>query len=128
MPLNQLPFAVPSAPRDVLVSQVLSRSLYVHWKPPLIEEQNGVIIAYITIALRIGENPTTQSGIKEIITPAFSRSTMVTNLSPYTQYLIYVRASTVTGIGAPSQTILVRTKQDCKLQLISHPGVVLTLQ
>ncbi|XP_062501048.1 protein sidekick-2-like [Corticium candelabrum] len=104
--------APPDAPQQVHISNVLARSLYVHWKPPPIQGQNSIITAYVITTASFQKNDGNVIKTTKLITPAFTRRIHVTGLTPYTRYLVYVRASSVAGMSKFSRGIDFKTKQD----------------
>ena len=101
-------FLEPSAPPQVFTATPLSsRSVYLLWDPPLLEEQNGAIIGYIinVTALETGEMFQFYSDSNDLT---------LDSLRPYTTYICVIAAQTAIGIGPFSIAYEVTTPEDSK--------------
>jgi len=88
---------------------VLSRRLILTWDSPAAEERNGIITGYnISIA--------SLSSPFEDALHFFTMSPTITvdSLSPYTEYICIVAASTIVGLGPYTVEFHVQTQQDGK--------------
>ena len=100
-----LSYAAPSAPVGVIATNLSSTSLSVVWGPP--EIPRGIITLYtISYYLTSVEEGSSCS----LNTTDTSR--VLNGLIKYTEYSVYVQASTVAGIGDQSETVTVSTDED----------------
>lgn len=101
----------PSAPpQEVRCFSSSSTSILVSWKPPPVEQQNGIITKYtIQYAATEGEGTTLQE-VTEIL-PEKSRY-LLENLEKWTEYRVTVTAHTDVGAGPESLPQLIRTEED----------------
>ena len=97
--------SAPSAPLNVMAYNTSSTSIMVTWQPPL--SPNGIIRSYQVSYLANGGTSlvTNDTGVVT--------STLLTGLSIYTTYTIFVKARTIT-LGNNSTTIIVSTDEYCK--------------
>ena len=111
-----VPLPVPaSSPRNVTVSSGTSTSLFVRWEPPSLEDQNGVIVAYILTytnnsAQPLGDRPS-------MMALGTNRTFRIVGLDIFTEYNVTVAAATAIGRG-PYSTTTTRTLNDsmCRLK------------
>ena len=92
---NILSTAPSAAPQNVTAMALNSTSISVSWSSPPLADQNGMIVGY-------NISYTTDVQI-EVIT--FNRSIVISDLQPFTNYNISVRAFTVAA-GPPGSTIV----------------------
>ena len=97
----------PTSPLEVVATNTSSTSIMVDWSPPAIPR--GIITSYFITyyVTSAGEN---SSRTEVIVTDATNGT--VDGLMKFTQYSLYVQASTVAGIGDRSETVTVFTDED----------------
>lgn len=88
-----------------------STAIFFSWRPPLLENQNGIIRQYM-IVLDTGRIETT---IRTLVSGT-SFTTTVTNLHPYTSYLCTIAAETI-ELGQEGEALEVITNETGKIQL-----------
>lgn len=97
-------------PQNVQAWTLSSTSIQVTWGPPLLEEQNGVILRYDV-------DYKTQSGQPNKLATADNQTTIqVKNLTSFTRYWFAVRAVNVIGVGPESEEVSNTTSEDSKLK------------
>ena len=79
------------------------------WKPPPLDQQNGLIQSYTVVVFEVDTNTTQQIHQDYVQT-----SIVLTGLHPYYTYVVSVAAYTV-GLG-PATAITTTTEQDGKLK------------
>ena len=97
-----------------------SQSITLSWEPPLLEEQNGIIINYLVIIIETEiihlDNGTviSQMGMNFSRTYNVSegRTQLIDMLHPSFNYTVRIAAATVVGIGPFSDPITVMTLED----------------
>ena len=102
--------AAPSgSPLNFSVEATAPRTLYFSWEPPLLEQQNGVIIGYVVniISDDIGM-------MFQIYSDSNATNISATLFTPYTVYRCAVAATTVPGTGPYSDEVLILTPEDGK--------------
>lgn len=75
-----------------------------HWEPPPIDQQNGVIIGYTVNVTEIGGQLLSFDTTDEILS--------INGLSPHTLYEIVISARTSSGAGPFSPIISVQTHEE----------------
>lgn len=88
--------------QDIKVAEYSSRKIMLSWKPPDPEHQNGVITTYhllIDFPNMMELNST-------------NTSAEITNLKPYTTYMVKIAAATIAGIGPYSAALSFQTLED----------------
>ena len=103
---KNLSYAAPSAPVGVIATNLSSTSLSVVWGPP--EIPRGIITLY-TISYYLLTSVEEGSSYSLNTTDT---SGVLNSLMKYTEYSVYVQASTVAGIGDQSETVTVSTDED----------------
>ena len=96
----------PFPPLSVMAYNTSSTSIMVTWQPP--QSTNGIIRGYQVNYTSSGGTWTTS-----VVDTGVINSIVLTNLSIYTTYTIFVRARTVT-LGNSSTSIFVSTNEDGK--------------
>ena len=99
-------YAAPSSPPlNFVATPTDSRSIALHWDPPLPEDRNGPITSYLVnvTVIETGE--------------MFEINTTLTTfrlffLTPFTTYEFVIAASTEVGLGPFSETVSVLTPED----------------
>ena len=94
-----------SAPQNLEAITLGSREVRIVWDPPPHEDWNGIIKFY-TIQITVLD-----SGVELFFNSTLNNFT-VSSLSPYTEYLCTVAASTSVGIGAFAEMIVVQTAEE----------------
>ncbi|XP_076801540.1 phosphatidylinositol phosphatase PTPRQ-like isoform X2 [Clavelina lepadiformis] len=93
---------VPGPPQDIEVREVNATSAVFSWKEP--SEPNGVITKY---TIYYG----TPGNVKSIVLLTPRTSHAVTDLIPFTDYRVFVHASTLKGMGPASDKVMFETKE-----------------
>ena len=94
---------VPSVPRRFTLLSNSSSTLVATWQEP--EASNGILLGYNIYCLTYG-------GLNLSFTAITSElSALIDNLMPFTNYTCEVRASTLVGESAPSNTDMARTDE-----------------
>ena len=103
--------AVPSGPPlNFSTEATTPRTLYFSWEPPLLEQQNGVIIGY---TLNIVSD---DSGMMFQLYPdQHAMNLSATIFKPYTVYRCAVAAITTPGTGPYSDYVVTLTPEDSML-------------
>ena len=108
-------FIVPSSPLNLSYMNITSTSIKVSWLQP--SSFNGPNEGYVVMYTRLETNMTN-------ITDRISDTSVnITGLEIYEEYDIVVLAFTDKGSGTPSETLRIRTDEDCKnynLTIICH--------
>ena len=104
-------FIGPNAPPvNVRGNNTSSTSIWVYWDTVPVADQNGIILSYtVTYTALTGDIPRTA------VVSAPTTHVTLRGLDEYTNYSIFVFASTVKGGGSASDPIIVTTDQDSKL-------------
>ncbi|XP_064607458.1 tyrosine-protein phosphatase Lar-like isoform X3 [Liolophura sinensis] len=110
--VRTLPFVPGAPPQAVSGSPIDSRSIQVTWKPPPAEKQNGAITDYKIFYLENGEGANENADARIVRVGPEERSYVLSQLSKWTEYKIWLLASTNVGDGPKSPPILVRTDED----------------
>ena len=97
--------SAPSAPLNVMAYNTSSTSIMVTWQPPV--SPFGIIRSY-QVSYLANRGTTIATSDTDVVT-----STLLTGLSIYTTYTIFVRARTVT-LGNNSTAVTVSTDEYCK--------------
>ena len=105
-----LPWLDPApsgSPLNFSTEATTPRTLYFSWEPPLLEQQNGVILGYIVKIV---------SDYKKMMFQLYSNqhetSLSATIFEPYTMYRCAVAAFTTPGTGPYSDEETVLTPED----------------
>ena len=97
---------VPSGPPQSTDTQALSStSLLLSWSDPLPDQQNGPIVGYLVMLVRVGTGDTTQFSVT-------ATTLEVGSLVPYTTYEWRVAAETTAGTGPFSSPLTEQTLPD----------------
>lgn len=112
---------VPSGPPLDIVAEVnSSREILLQWNPPLLEEQNGIVIGYkVTIAPIIGGERFNYETTDQFLS--------VVGLAPYTTYEIVIAAMTSIGTGPFSEIVTVQTSEEGSCSLPESANTALYL-
>ena len=104
-------FIGPNAPPvNVRGNNTSSTSIWVYWDTVPVADQNGIILSYtVTYTALTGGIPRTA------VVSAPTTHVTLRGLDEYTNYSIFVFASTVKGDGNASDLIIVTTDEDSKL-------------
>ena len=114
-------FTVPSMePQNVSIFVILSRSFMLSWNPPLIGEQNGILIRYHVIIIETQIHYTDDgaefTGMQRYLNRTYNvsegRTQLIDVLHPDYNYNVRIAAATELGIGPFSDLITVRTQMD----------------
>ena len=121
--LNECSFlcTVPSSPVNVTIASKTSTSLLVEWVSPVIP--NGVLTSYeVTYTGVTSVNPVPESFVQplSIAVSAPNTSLVLSDLVPYSNYTISVRAFTNAGPGEYSEVIEDRTVEDGERLVCCH--------
>ncbi|KAL3886948.1 hypothetical protein ACJMK2_026904 [Sinanodonta woodiana] len=106
-------------PQDIRVTAMGSQSLDVKWKPPQLEERNGVILGYY-VGYRKIQDATHFQFITKLVAGEEETEReiglMIQNLEKFTKYAINVKAYNQQGVGPPTDVIEVFTLEDVPSQ------------
>ena len=99
---------VPSGPPlNFSIEATTSRTLYFTWEPPLLEQQNGVILGY-TVNIVSNDNSTRF----QLYSDDHATNLSATIFKPYTVYRCVVAAFTTPGTGPYSDEAVILTPED----------------
>ena len=107
-------------PQNVRIFEISSESFMLSWDPPMIGEQNGILIRYHVIIIETQINYTQDgaeiTGMQTYLNMTFNvsegRSQLINMLHPDYNYTVRIAAATRPGIGPFSDAITVRTNMD----------------
>ena len=106
-------YAVPTASPDSIQSMIVnSTAVIITWLPPVFDDQNGIITAYI-INVSLEDNDTLPL---EYTTS--SLSVMLVELHPFSTYVVFVAAETGVGRGPFSRGLTISTPEDGRHMMI----------
>ena len=106
-------YAVPTASPDSIQSMIVnSTAVIITWLPPVLDDQNGIITAYI-INLSLEDNDTVP-----LQYTTSSLSVMLVELYPFSTYVVFVAAETGVGRGPFSSGLRISTPEDGKQMMI----------
>ena len=105
----------PSPPLSAMAYNTSSTSIMVTWQPP--QSPNGIIRGYQVNYTSSGGTWTTA-----VVDTNVTNSTLLTGLSIYTTYTIFVKARTVT-LGNSSAIVIVSTNEDGKFLFAFRVGL-----
>ncbi|XP_032992856.1 receptor-type tyrosine-protein phosphatase S isoform X9 [Lacerta agilis] len=125
-----IPEDVPKGyPQILEASNVTSKSVQFHWMPPVLAEQNGVIVKY-TVAYR--EAASSGSPQEKELPPSPENSYTLNGLKPNTAYDVKIRAHTSKGPGPYSPSVQYRTflldqvfPKNFKVRMVTKTSVLL---
>lgn len=96
----------PSGPPQNVISETnSSRSVYLHWDPPPVEQHNGNITGYVVNITAINREQTLQLHTTQLFLD-------VVGLLPHTTYECIVAAMTSVGTGPFSAISTIETYED----------------
>ena len=104
-------------PQNIRIFEISSQSFGVSWDPPMIGEQNGILIQYHVIIIETQihyfDNGTVITGIQRYLNRTYNvsegRTQLIDMLHPDYNYTVRIAAATATGIGPFSDAITVRS-------------------
>ncbi|GFT96188.1 down syndrome cell adhesion molecule-like protein Dscam2 [Nephila pilipes] len=102
---------IPGQPKDLIISQIWSRSLQLTWEPPY--HGNRPITAYIIHYWKTegkSEPPPEKPNILRIA--SLQTVAVVPKLLPNSFYSLYVMAENEVGMGPPSETVTATTREE----------------
>jgi len=102
-------------PQDFSIEVLSSRSAVLSWIPPLIEEQNGIIISYTVRVVAV------ESGADFQVLSA-STGVRIDTLEPNTMYDFSVAAMTSVGRGPFTSIVNITTPQEGNIYAASFHG------
>ena len=114
-------YIVPSMePQNVSIFTILSRSFMLSWNPPLIGEQNGILIRYHVIVIetqiRYTDDGAEITGNQRYLNRTYNASKgctqLIDMLHPDYNYTVRIAAATEPGIGPFSNAVTVRMEMD----------------
>ena len=114
-------YVVPSMePQNVSIFAILSQSFMMSWDPPLIGEQNGILLRYHVIVIETQIHYTDDgveiTGMQRYLNRTYNvlegRTQLIDSLHPDYNYTVRIAAATEPGIGPFSDAITVRTDMD----------------
>ncbi|XP_076316629.1 putative receptor-type tyrosine-protein phosphatase mosPTP-1 isoform X2 [Tachypleus tridentatus] len=95
---------VPSPPRNFSLSWISNNTVRLHWEEP--NHPNGIILGYYVYYLQPARNLTE---IEKVLNPLPVMDYLLTNLQPYTEYIIWLKSFTWKFEGQPSQKLKLHT-------------------
>ena len=99
---------VPSGPPlNFFIEATTSRTLYFSWEPPLLEQQNGVIVGYTVNIV-----PDDNSMMFQLYSDEHATNLSAKIFKPYTVYRCAVAAFTTPGTGPYSDEVVILTPED----------------
>ena len=110
--LLKLPLLIsePSGPpKDLQVTDFTPYRMNFTWSPPDMSDMNGVLTKY-SVCIKSQHSNFSLPGLHRFIVPSTQTSYMLSDLKPYVNYSLEVRAATVAGFG-PQAKIFQRTAQ-----------------
>ena len=110
-------------PQGVSIFAILSRSFMLSWNPPLIGDQNGILIRYHVIIIETQilytDDGVEFTGMQGYMNMTYDvsegRVQLIDMLHPDYNYTVRIAAATEPGIGPFSDAITVRTDMDGEL-------------
>ena len=99
--------APSGVPQNIIATPESAYSAILFLSPPPVEDQNGIIIAYV---INVTENDTGDTFQLTATTTIFT----INNLKPYHNYTCVIAAETSVGLGPFSGSISFRTHEDGK--------------
>ena len=107
-------------PQNVTVSKITFESFVLSWDPPLVLQQNGILIHYqviiIETQIHYTDNGTEITGMQTYLNRTYDvsegRTQVIDGLHPDYNYTVRIAAATGVGIGPFSDAITVRTDMD----------------
>ena len=110
------------APLNVSIFNISSRSFILSWNPPLIGEQNGILIHYnvsiMETQIHYTDNGTEIRGMERYLNRTYNvsagRRQTIDMLHPDYNYTVRIAAVTGPGVGPFSDAITIRTQMDGK--------------
>lgn len=119
--------AYPTVPSGPVVNPVAlvpsSTSIILEWEPPILNEQNGIIIDYVVNISVVGNGEVNYSQFSTT-----SLSLLVQGLRSFTAYSCRIAARTIVGIGPYSPAITALTLQDGELSIFFFTFQIVLLQ
>ena len=106
-------YIVPAAAPLFNITSTTNSSIAIAWQPLPSCQENGVITNY-TIAYRAEADMGLD--ITELVVPATSRTAVISQLTPYMNYVIKMAASTSVGRGGFGPEVTVQTNEDGKTE------------
>ncbi|XP_044590201.1 tyrosine-protein phosphatase Lar isoform X7 [Cotesia glomerata] len=127
---------VPGNPQDVTATALNSTTIRVEWKPPRVNDQNGVIRGYHVHIQEVAEEgkDLLNEPIRQDVHEEGVHAINVTNLQPDTKYYVQVAALTRKGDGDRSLPVHVRTpggvpnRPQVNVKVINQDPIVLELE
>ena len=108
---------VPSGPPLNFSTEATSpRTLYFSWEPPLLEQQNGVILGYV-VNIVLDDN----SMMFQLYSDQHEENLSATLFKPYTVYRCAVAAFTTPGTGPYSDEETILTPEDSLVSINTLP-------
>jgi len=110
--------APSAAPRQVQGRALNSTSILITWLRPPAARQNGLIVRYRLLYVAADHDGDTDRSrdvtkdVSSVIVPGSEQSHVLNGLDKWTQYKIWVAASTRAGEGPLSDVIVVQTDED----------------
>ena len=129
-------YVVPSAePQNVNIFVLSSQSFMLSWDPPVIGDQNGILIRYHVIIIETQihymDDGTEITGMETYLNRTYNVSEgytqMIDDLHPDYNYTVMIAAATEVGIGPFSDPVTNRTYMDGEYVFISQLFIILTL-
>ena len=99
-------------PRNLVASTNSSSAVHLTWQPPILEQQNGIIIQYVVNVTPLGTT-------EQFQLVSASNQLTVHSLHPHWTYIFTVSAETSVGAGPPSLAAMATTLEDGNAVIIT---------
>ena len=101
-------------PRNLVATTNSSSAVHLTWQPPILEQQNGIIIRYVV-------NVTILETTEQFQLVSILNQLTVHSLHPHWTYIFIVSGETSVGVGPPSIAVTATTLEDGNAVIITIP-------
>ena len=101
-------------PRNLAAITNSSSAVHLTWQPPILEQQNGIIIRYVV-------NVTTLESAEQFQLVSVLNQLTVHSLHPHWTYIFIISGETSVGAGPPSLAVTATTLEDGNAVIITIP-------
>ena len=109
---NVFHFLVPtSGPNITDINAISSTSISISWGNVSEDDANGIITLYF-VCYQVESSQDDICSVKQRVDGVNYRSTVLSNLKPFTTYAVAVQAATSKGAGTPGKKASERTLED----------------